>query len=127
MSKTLWNRYFFGLAVITSLALLAWIASANAGAQNAFPGEWTASVSKDNSKINVSFERRTDKGGRHQHGQTYEFSDLQGLTREQALNGGPVNFSLVREAGRIDCEGSFQNGKARARFASRQIRVSFPR
>ena len=33
MSKTVWNRYFFGLALITSLMLLVWIAGANAGAQ----------------------------------------------------------------------------------------------
>ena len=49
-------------------------------------------------------------------GQSFEFSDFQGLTREQALNGGPVNFSLVREAGRIDMEGSFQNGKGSGTF-----------
>ena len=46
----------------------------------------------------------------------FEFSDLQGLTREQALAGGAVRFSLVREAGRIDCEGTFQNGKGAGTF-----------
>jgi hypothetical protein len=56
-------------------------------------------------------ERRSDKSGRHQMGQSFEFSDIQGLTREQASNGGPVSFSLVREAGRVDFEGTFQNGK----------------
>jgi len=116
MSKTVWNRYFIGLALITSVALLAWIAAVNAGAQTATTGDWTASVSKDSSKINLHLERRSDKGGRHSNGQTYEFSDLQGLSREQAINGGPVNFSLVREAGKIDMEGSFQNGKGSGTF-----------
>lgn len=114
MSKTLWNRYFFALALITSLALLIWISGANA--QTTTSGHWTASVSKDDSKINVNFERRSDKGGKHSHGQTYEFSDFQGLTREQALGSGPVSFSLTREAGRIDCEGTFQNGKGSGTF-----------
>lgn len=114
MSRTVWNRYFFALALITSLALLAWISAAKA--QTAITGTWTASVSKDSSKINVNFERRHDKGGKHQMGQTYEFSDFQGLTREQAQSDGPVSFSLVREAGRIDCEGSFQNGKGSGTF-----------
>ena len=49
-------------------------------------------------------------------GQSFEFSDLQGLTREQVLNGGPVSFSIVREAGRIDMEGTFQNGKGSGTF-----------
>ena len=116
MSKTVWNRYFLGLALITSLMLLVWIAGINAGAQTSTTGDWTANVSsKENSKINLNFERR-DKGHKNQTGQTYEFSELQGLTREQALNGGTVSFSLVREAGRIDCEGTFQNGKGSGTF-----------
>lgn len=114
MSKTVWNRYFFALALITSLALLVWISGAKA--QTAVTGTWTANVSKDSSKINVNFERRSDSGGKNQHGQSYEFSEFQGLTRDQAMSGGPVNFSLVREAGRIDCEGSFQNGKGSGTF-----------
>ena len=122
MSKTAWNRYFIGLAVITSLALLVWIAGVKAGAQNtsaqnAISGDWTATVSnKDNSKIQLNLERRSERGGKHQHGQSYEFSDLQGLSREQALNGGQVSFSLVREAGKTDFEGSFQNGKGSGTF-----------
>jgi hypothetical protein len=114
MPKTIWNRFFIGMALITSLVLLAWIAGTNAGAQNTLTGDWTATVTND--KINLNLNRRSDKGGRQQMGQTYEFSDLQGLTREQAMNGGPVNFSLVREAGRIDLEGSFQNGKGSGTF-----------
>ncbi|HKY41748.1 MAG TPA: hypothetical protein VJM50_01530 [Pyrinomonadaceae bacterium] len=117
MSKTVWNRYFFGLALITTLMLLVWIAGVNAGAQTATTGEWTANISsKDNSKINLNFERRSNKGHKNQMGQSYEFSELQGLSREQALSGGPVSFSLVREAGRIDCEGTFQNGKGSGTF-----------
>jgi CRISPR/Cas system-associated endoribonuclease Cas2 len=117
MSKTVWNRYFFGLALITTLMLLVWIAGANAGAQTTTTGEWNANISsKDNSKINLNFERRSNKGHKNQMGQNYEFSELQGLSREQALSGGPVSFSLVREAGRIDCEGTFQNGKGSGTF-----------
>src|SRR5689334_17581896 len=85
-------------------------------AQSATTGEWKASLQKDNSKVNLSLERRTERGGRSQNGNTYEFSDFQGLSRESALNGGPVRFSLVREAGRIDLEGSFDNGKGAGTF-----------
>src|SRR5215217_3018700 len=117
MSKTVWNRYFLGLALITSLMLLVWVAGVNAGAQGEKSGDWTASVSKDNSSIQLHLEERRNKdGSKHQHGQSYDFSEFQGLTREQALSGGPVNFSLVREAGKIDFEGSFQNGKGSGTF-----------
>ena len=119
MSKTVWNRYFFGLAVITSLALMVWITGAkaqNAAAQGAINGDWTASLSKDNGKIQLNLARKSDRGGKHQHGQSYEFSELEGLSRDQAVNDGAVNFSLVREAGRVDFEGSFQNGRGSGTF-----------
>jgi hypothetical protein len=112
MLKTVWNRYFFGLALITSFALVLWISSASAqnpNAQGAISGTWTATASQEKSKLQLQLERGSDRGGKH--GQSYEFSELQGLTREQAFGGGQVNFSLVREAGRVDFEGSFQNGK----------------
>ncbi len=103
--------------VITTLALLICIAGVSVVAQNTTTGTWMASISsKENSKLQLNLERRNDKGSRHQSGQGYEFSDLQGLSREQAQNGGNVSFSLVREAGRVDLEGSFQNGKGSGTF-----------
>ncbi|HEV2863617.1 MAG TPA: hypothetical protein VGX48_21570 [Pyrinomonadaceae bacterium] len=103
-------------ALLLSLVLFAAYAPA-ARAQNSLTGEWKASAKlEDQTKINLSFERRTEKGGRHQMGQTYDFSELQGLAREQAMRGGPVRFSLVREAGTIECEGSFQNGNGSGTF-----------
>jgi hypothetical protein len=89
-------------------------------------GEWTASLQDDSAKINLNFERRTEKGSRNQMGQTYDFAELQGLSREQVSNGGPVRFSLVREAGTIECEGSFKDGKGSGtfRFTGNQSFVS---
>lgn len=79
-------------------------------------GEWNASLQEKNEKLNLNFQRSYDGGGRSNMGQSYEFSELQGLTREQVLAGGAVKFSLVREAGTIECEGSFQNGKGSGTF-----------
>lgn len=110
MSQKLWTRLIAGLVFVVS------IAGSSVVAQNVSTGAWTAALVHDNSKINLSFERRTEKGHRSQMGQTYDFSELQGLTREQVVSGGQVKFSLVREAGRIDCEGSFQNGKGAGTF-----------
>lgn len=70
----------------------------------------------DANKLQLSFERRTERGGHHNMGSNYDYSELQGLTREQAERGGAVSFRLVREAGTIECEGSFQNGKGSGTF-----------
>lgn len=111
MSKKFW------LCTIAVLALIVLVTGSSVIAQRGFTGRWTATVGSENSgKINLHFERQTEKGHRNQMGQTYDFADLQGLTRDQALNDGPVRFSLVREAGRIDCEGTFQNGKGSGTF-----------
>src|SRR5688500_10810205 len=94
---------------VFSLALIVLAAGAHGiVAQNVLTGDWKASIEPEKpDKIHLSFERRTEKGGRNQMGSSYDFADLQGLSREQALGSGAVKFSLVREAGRIDCEGSF--------------------
>jgi hypothetical protein len=127
MSKKTWMRISISLALVVSLGFIVLASSSNVSVgpqvvtQDVITGDWTASLVDDNSKINVNFERRTGRGGRHQMGQTYDFAEL-GLSREQVLSGGPVKFSLVREAGRIDCEGSFQNGRGSGtfRFAGNQ-------
>ena len=124
MSKKMWMLFPNGRATALVLSLLVTLGvtgalwGARAGAQNApnvQDGEWAASLVNDKSKINLNFGLRPVKEGKYQFGQTYEFSEL-GLTREQVLNGGPVRFSLVREAGTIEGEGSFQNGKGAGTF-----------
>lgn len=112
-------RFGIGLALVIGLVAAFWPVTPNMPhvlAQSATTGEWKASLNKENSKVQLNLERRTQRGGRNQMGQSYDFAELQGLSREQALTGGPVRFSLVREAGRIDCEGSFQDGKGSGTF-----------
>jgi len=103
---------------VLSLAVIVLVGGSHAAAaQNVLTGDWKASVkSEESDKIQLSFERRTEKGGRSQMSTNYEYAELRGLSREQALRGGAVRFSLVREAGTIDCEGSFQNGKGSGTF-----------
>lgn len=80
-------------------------------AQTITTGNWKATTREEKAdKIHLSFERETKNGGRNQHGSNFEYADFQGLTRDQTQNG-KVSFRLVREAGTIECEGSFTNGK----------------
>jgi hypothetical protein len=111
------TRFAFILALVVSAA-----GYSPAAAQATLTGEWTAKVKSETArpeeadKIHLSFERRTERGHKSQMGSSYAYNELQGLTRQQALAGGAVRFSLVREAGTIECEGSFQNGKGSGTF-----------
>jgi hypothetical protein len=112
---------------VLSLAFIVSAAGSHLNAQTVLTGNWTGSLSNEKSRIHLNFERRPEKaGGKHSMGHTYDFADLQGLTREQASSGGTVTFRLVREAGTIECEGSFQNGKGAGtfRFTGNQAFVS---
>ncbi len=85
-------------------------------AQNAVTGEWTATTKEEKpDKIQLNFEIRRDGGGRNQHGSSFAYGDLQGLTRDQAQNG-KVTFAMAREAGTIECEGTFVNGRGSGTF-----------
>lgn len=122
MSKKIWMLSILSLALVASIAGAAIVSANNYSTSNPEPqatltGDWTANPVKDDSKINLQFSRgKSDRAGKHEIGQTYEWSDVNGLTREQAISGGPVRFSLTREAGTIECEGSFQNRKGSGTF-----------
>src|SRR5216683_5444705 len=144
----------FLMRLVVSLSFLVFIVGCNAAAaQTDVTGGWTGSLGREKSafghrqksdepevtaadqeigapakgdRIYLDFERPTTNGHHSQTGQTYSFSELQGLTREQVERGGAVKFSLVREAGTISCEGTFQNGKGEGtfRFTANQSFVS---
>jgi hypothetical protein len=83
-------------------------------AQTAITGEWKADGrQRTDDKIYLSFERHSDKGNRNQNGSTYSYEDLKGLSRDP---NGPVSFSIVREAGTIECQGNFAGGKGSGTF-----------
>lgn len=84
-------------------------------AQDRVEGTWKADTKvQESGKIHLSFERKTENG-RNQNGSTFAYADLQGLTSDNAQNG-KVSFRLVREAGTIDCDGSFTNGVGAGTF-----------
>jgi uncharacterized protein (UPF0335 family) len=109
-----------GLAFVLAPAAFAFVedpcsveASLAAPEPIAISGEWTAHLSsKDPSRIQLSFTRRTEKGGYNQSGNTMKLSDLQGLSGEiSAPTRTDVSFKLAREAGTISMDGFFQGGR----------------
>jgi hypothetical protein len=88
-------------------------ASTKNAAQSSTIGEWLADFSRKNpEEVQFTLMRRSESGGQHTSGNGVPLSELQGLTREQALGAKTdVNFRLVREAGTFVCEGYFREGK----------------
>lgn len=117
-----------------TLAIVVYILGATGVVAQNLTGDWTASTKERRSpkpgkhgedaapkedwtnKIHLSFNRLNENGGRNQHGSSYNYSDLEGLTRQQAEAGGRVSFRLVREAGIIECEGTFADGRGSGTF-----------
>lgn len=88
-------------------------------AQQPISGEWKADHKENQpNKIQISFDVKYEKNGRtnrNQNSSTYDFNDLSGLSLQQT-QGGNVSFSIKREAGSIDCEGRFDNGRGSGKF-----------
>src|ERR1044072_964635 len=112
MNRKTWRTLVLGVAFAISAGLFS-----SVSAQTSLSGDWTAKPSsKNGANININFQRTSENGGKNVMGQTFEYNQLQGLSREQVMNGGPVHFSLVREAGTVECEGSFQDQKGSGTF-----------
>lgn len=109
---------FFALSAATSFGNVTSGAAGVTAAivpQETFSGTWTAELKRDKptDRIQFSFHRRSDRGNGDFSGSDYALSDFQGLTREQVFSSlsTRVSFRLVREAGSIECEGTFRDGK----------------
>lgn len=123
-AKRILPAFFIG---VVSFSLLAFFnhhsASSAVSAQETLSGEWTAEINKKNpEKVQLNFSRRTAKGGNNMHGSSYSLDELQNLSREQISGNTPVRFQFTREAGTIDCEGSFSGGRGKGtwRFTPNQ-------
>ncbi len=79
-------------------------------------GTWKANTEKDG-EIHISFSRETERNGKNSFGSNFKFGDFEGLSERDTVGSNTkVNFRLNREAGVIECEGSFTNGKGSGTF-----------
>lgn len=67
---------------------------------------------KNDGKVQFALSYRTPRS-RSTHSNPIALSELQGLTPVQlaAASGGPARFRIVRDAGTLDCDGIFRNGR----------------
>ncbi len=110
------NLLFLGTTLVSVALIVIVFGSYVIVAQTVVTGDWTAdSTDTKDGKIHLSINRSSDKGHRNQFGSDFAIEELQGLSQSQ-LAGGKVSFRLVREAGTVDFEGSFSNGKGSGTF-----------
>lgn len=112
ISKTLFHSFLAFIVIVIGNYVIV--------AQTTLTGDCTADVRTEKTdktdKIQLNFSRRSEKGSRNNMGSSFLYSDLRGLTREQALAGGQIRFSIEREAGTIVCDANFVNGKGTGTF-----------
>lgn len=74
-------------------------------------------IEKSKDKVQLSFRFERSNGNSNNFGSGFDYSELKGLTKTQVESANSkVNFSLVREAGAIEMQGTFQNGKGSGTF-----------
>ncbi|HEY2847415.1 MAG TPA: hypothetical protein VGI80_06305 [Pyrinomonadaceae bacterium] len=96
-------------------------------AQSTITGEWRSDARQERTdkdgvttqrdtkgRINVQFETRRSGNSHNSIGQDYSLAEL-ALTESQIQNG-KVSFRLSREAGTVDAEGSFTDGRGSGIF-----------
>lgn len=81
-------------------------------------GTWRANSDRGkDGEIHISFSRETERNGKNSFGSSFKFEEFQGLTKSDTLaSNTKVSFRLNREAGIIECEGSFSNGNGSGTF-----------
>jgi hypothetical protein len=117
-------KYIRKSSLFFSLLFLVLIASASVFAQATQTGRWKAEVSDKNpEKIQISFyceSAETNGKGKNRNqisGRGFELNELQGLSAGQ-INGSNSNvaFSIAREAGTINLNGTFNAGEGSGTF-----------
>jgi hypothetical protein len=103
------------LAFVAALLLTAITVSSACVANTAAPLEFTIQPTHHGSEIQLSFHRDRNGHSENTWSSSFRPADLAGLDPTALNSAGtrPINFAVVRDAGRIDCSGSGGNEMAR--------------
>jgi hypothetical protein len=103
------------LAFIAAVLLTALTVSSTCIATTGTPMQFTIEPVRDANQVQIRFHRQRDGRWDNEWNSSFRASELSGLDLSQ-LNGSvvrPIRFSIIREAGRIDCAGTAANAMAR--------------
>ena len=102
----------FAFVIAGAIAVSAVAVTAYAAPESGPPGSIEWSIDRDGSsadgrKVQLTVESRWGGNSRSTWSNDRPVSDLQGLSAAQVAGSrGPVRFALVRDAGRLDCNGT---------------------
>ncbi len=99
---------------LLAAAICAWMLNAAVFAAGEFKGNWTLMPSKETGKVQFGLFHRHDDGNSHS-GNDWPVSAFQGLDLATRARH-DVTFTIVREAGRFDCDGYLTEGEGAGIF-----------
>jgi len=88
-------------------------------AQSGFDGQWMIDSKRSTNRIHLTLNYSDDKSGRGYNNTSFNIdpAELRGLTQPQMMSsGGQVQFQIVRDAGTLNCEGWFKDGRGSGHF-----------
>ena len=111
------------LTLVGAITVLSFLvgsfATCETSAQDSYTGQWIIEPARTAGRYQVTFTYQSTRSGRghSMSGFTIEPERFQGLTQTQIMSAGSrVQFQLVRDAGTLNCEGWFKDGKGSGHF-----------
>src|SRR5215510_11035366 len=114
------SKAFLLSGIVAIIGLMTFTAAprrALSSAQNTITGQWIVSPSKADGFVQLTL-RSTGPDWNINSSTSVPLSQLRGLTAaEMRADGGTTRFEIVRDAGTLQCEGWFKNGRGSGTFA----------
>ncbi len=110
-------KYTLRAALAVLASLLCFASVSRISAQDSITGEWIIEMKPGTDFIYLSIHRRSDRGGNYSSSSDIRADSIKGLSAAQVSgSGSAVSFQIVREAGTLNCEGWFKEGKGSGSF-----------
>src|SRR5215475_15568973 len=111
------SRYLLRAALVTTISLFCYSSTAIMSIQGPMTGEWILEMRSGTDMVYLSIHRRSERGGNFSSSSDIRADSIKGLSEAQASSSGsPVSFQVVRDAGTLNCEGWFKQGKGSGTF-----------
>src|SRR5437870_9924333 len=111
------SKYTLRAAVAVLISLFCYASISSISAQTSITGEWVLEMKPGTDFVYFSIHHRSDNGGTHSSSSDIRADSLKGLSSAQASgSGSAVSFQVVRDAGTLNCEGWFKEGKGSGSF-----------